>query len=195
MLLSDVVFNGIHPMPWLKARAQQGDAESVSMLRSEVKNKFVFNGGLLIFVGERGGWQTVAEFRGNPVVERVIRRDDRLEWRFRSTPVGEVVVCPSDREWLDNCLHALRVTPAGYERIDEVPLSKRLVEEMRLLMWRRDFDGARKAWLAFFEAHPEKMRDRVTIESSLKGVSPEWLTQQEFERCVPMRIISGRFVD
>jgi len=55
----------VHPMPWLFAREQDETHEAhqaaIRALDSEVAQKFVYQGGMLIYVATSGNWIVVAE--------------------------------------------------------------------------------------------------------------------------------------
>ena len=55
-------YQTVHPYPWLFAQESSGDAKAKLLLDTEVASKFVYSGGILIWVGSNGNWDVAAEF-------------------------------------------------------------------------------------------------------------------------------------
>ena len=52
-------YQTVHPFPWLFAREKQGDLNAAYLLDQEVSHRYVWSGGLLIYVQDSGNWDVI----------------------------------------------------------------------------------------------------------------------------------------
>lgn len=115
MLLRDLPKNSIadktvHPFPWLFGREAQGDLDAIALLDTEVGDRFVFNGGTLVYVRSSGTWDSVAELP---------RRDSprgRTHIRNRGLAVKAL-----DADWVGGDAEALALVAEALQPPAELP--------------------------------------------------------------------------